>query len=152
MSAYTYGNILALGALVLVAPADIEHGHALILLLATGFTTLLAHGLAELQEHRLLHWRWANTSDYLHALRNSVPILSSTSAPAVALLLAMADVIPPQWAWYLAIFFLIARFFSLGFVISHFRKEKISFRTLVAGIIFAAVGLGVALLKAVLTH
>lgn len=152
ISAYTYGNILALGALVLVSAEDIEHGHALVVLLATGLTTFLAHFLAESQEHRLLHGNGLTKADVKDALRNAVPIVSSTLTPAFFLALAMFHLVPGKVSWYLAVLALVGRLFSVGFVVAHYRKESVTFRTLLGGIIFAVLGFTVAALKAVLTH
>ena len=152
ISAYTYGNILALAALVLVSVEDIEHGHALLVLLATGLTTFLAHFLAESQEHRLLHGDGLTKADVKDALRNAVPIISSTAAPAFFLLLAMLHLLPVEVSWYLAILTLLGRLFSVGFVVARYRKESITFRTLLGGIVFAVLGFTVAALKALLTH
>lgn len=152
ISAYTYGNILALGALVLVSPSDIEHGHALTVLLATGLTTYLAHFLAESQEHRLLRGDNLTRADLATALRNAVPIVSSTLTPAFFLALAALHLLPAKVSWYLAVLSLVGRLFSVGFVVARYRKESATFRTLLGGIIFAALALAVALLKALLTH
>ncbi len=152
VSAYAYGNILALATLILVTPEDVEHGHAMLVLLATGVTTFLAHTLAETQEHRVLQGSGINWEELVHALRNAFPIVSSTATPALVLILSMLHFIPGEWAWHGAILTLVGRIFSIGFVISHYRKEPITIRTWIGGAIFAVIALTVAILKAVLTH
>lgn len=137
---------------MLVAPSDIEHGHALTVLLGTGLTTYLAHFLAESQEHRLLYGHSLSRADLVTALRNALPIVSSTLTPAFFLVLATFQVLPGKVSWYLAVLSLVGRLFSVGFVVARYRKESATFRTLLGGIIFAALALAVALLKALLTH
>ncbi|MFW0181506.1 hypothetical protein [Rothia sp. P5766] len=152
VSAYTYGNILALGALILTKPGQIAQGHTLTVLLATGLTTYLAHFLAESQEHRLLHGKALTGQDIIKALRNAVPIMSSTLLPALFIALGSWGFLAPPTAWFLAVTVLLLRLASMGFVVARYQQQAASFRTLLGGILFASLGLVVALLKALLTH
>lgn len=152
VSAYTYGNILALGALVLIKPEHIDSGYAIIVLLATGFTTYLAHLIAEEQENRVQLGGQVTFQELKQGMRNALPVVSSTFAPAIFLILGSQGIIRPDLAWELALATLVARLFFIGFVIAHYRKEPITFRTVFKGLVIAAAGLTVAVLKALLTH
>ncbi|MEK6312629.1 MAG: hypothetical protein V4755_18190, partial [Curtobacterium sp.] len=48
MSSYIYGNITVLSAAIAVGPTEIEHGAAVLTVLATAVLTYLAHVLAHL--------------------------------------------------------------------------------------------------------
>ena len=83
MSSHLYGNILVLAAIIFIDPKYVENGHALSIVLGTGITILPAHIAAESQEHGVLDDGEGTWVDFVHALRNSIPIAISSIGPAI---------------------------------------------------------------------
>ncbi len=88
MSAYVYGTLLALAAVVVVDPHAIEDGSAVLIVLGTTATTFLAHVFAEIVAYRAIG-DVSDRTDHVRAraaadeLRDAVPIASSGALPAV---------------------------------------------------------------------
>ncbi|MGV9858601.1 hypothetical protein ACWDTD_08100 [Gordonia sp. NPDC003425] len=90
LSAYVYGNILVLAAVVAVSPHDLESGHAFWIVIGTGATTYVAHVFADLvaqgsipEAHGGSHDSAPTNADRDHVLgelRDAVPIVSSAAA------------------------------------------------------------------------
>ncbi|TNM70279.1 hypothetical protein FHN55_00935 [Streptomyces sp. NP160] len=88
VSAYVYGNVLVLAAVVGCAPESVRSGRAVVIVLATMVTTYLAHVVAHRigesvgrrQEEARLHLR--------AELRDALPIVTSGVLPALVLLVA----------------------------------------------------------------
>lgn len=152
ISAYVYGNVLILAALVALPPGDLISGRAAVIVIGTGITTYLAHLLAESVGHRAHRAERPSRAVVLAELRNAMPIVSSTTAPALFLAAAWLGWITPVIALSGAVLVTVGRMAFLGGVLARLRGEKSSLR-----MIFAGVGLGVlcaviAAVKMLLTH
>jgi hypothetical protein len=146
ITAYVYGNIVALATIAPMTVDAAESGQGLLYLLA--FSTFLAHTFAESigrrarSDHRL-------TADAIRAeLRDSMPVLTSSLIPAALLACAWVTDMPGLMAEIIAIAYLVIRLALLGPVVSRLRGERPSLRTFVAGVALAVVGIGIALVKA----
>lgn len=88
VSAYVYGNVLVLAAVVGCAPESVRSGRAVVVVLATMVTTYLAHVVA----HRIgesVGRRHEEAELHLRAeLRDATPIVTSGVLPALVLLVA----------------------------------------------------------------
>jgi hypothetical protein len=102
LSAYVYGNILALGPVAFATARTIDDGAAAALVVGTGATTFLAHIFAHFVAHATVAGHEPSRADQRqHAaeeLRDAVPIASSAFAPAVLLMLGWLGVLSTQWA------------------------------------------------------
>ena len=85
VTAYVYGNVLVLAAVVGCAPESVRSGRAVVVVLATMVTTYLAHVVA----HRVgegVGRRHDEAALHLRAeLRDAVPIVTSGALPALVL-------------------------------------------------------------------
>ncbi|MCS4276883.1 MULTISPECIES: hypothetical protein [Mycetocola] len=152
ISAYVYGNLLVLAALVSQHPDEVAHGRAAVIVLATGFTTYLAHTFAESLGERVRYDAKPSREMVRHELRNALPIVSATTTPALLLAAAAWGWISAPLALGLAIAVTVVRMGFLGLVLGHLRNKKASLRSLLTGIGLAVACAGIAILKAVLLH
>lgn len=148
ITAFVYGNIVILGTIAPMLPDTAESGRGLWYVLATAFSTFLAHTFAESvgrrarSDHRL-------TGETVRAeLRDSLPILTSGFLPAAVLAYAWLTGTSGLAAEIIAIAYLVVRLALLGPVVARLRGENPSPRTFVAGLVLALVGVGIALVKA----
>jgi hypothetical protein len=144
-TAFIYGNILVLAAVVQVSLHEIT-GRSVVTVLATAVTTFLAHVFADVITST---WSWLTV---LHAARDSAPILTSGIIPATLLLLAPMLGFPSSVAVLLAELLLVARIASVGIVVARLRTEPTSSNTVLGGIALALLGLIIVVTKVVLTH
>lgn len=151
-SAFIYGNVLILAALVALSPQDVEEGHAVAVILGTGISTLVAHLFAESHAHRIRHGKKLTREEWRIEFRNAVPIMSATAWPSFVIFLGMMDVLSVLESWFVAVGIIIARMIAQGFVIARFEDRKPTFKDFLGGLALAGIALAVALLKAELTH
>ena len=144
-TAFIYGNILVLAAVVQVSLHPITGG-SVVTVLATAVTTFLAHVFADVITST---WSWRTV---LHAARDSAPILTSGIIPAALLLLAPLLGFPSSLAVLFAELLLVARIALVGIVVARLRTEPTSSSTVLAGIALAVLGLIIVVTKVVLTH
>lgn len=178
LSAYVYGNILVLAALVTASAHAVENGDAVWLILGTGLTTYIAHVFADLVAGGSIpeaHSHGASaqgggthdeehpgsehspTDDDVrthirHELRDATPIISSAILPAIALALGWAGVLPTAWAHGIAGAVVVLRIASVPIVVERVRGNEVSLRVIIAGILTAALAAVVVLLKVLLAH
>ncbi|MGV9480431.1 hypothetical protein [Gordonia aichiensis] len=178
LSAYVYGNILVLAALVTASAHAVENGDAVWLILGTGLTTYIAHVFADLVAGNSIpeaHVRSASAhgggahddehprsghspadddvrTHIRHELRDATPIISSAILPAIALALGWADVLPTAWAHGIAGAVVVLRIASVPIVVERVRGNEVSLRVIIAGILTAALAAVVVLLKVLLAH
>ncbi len=151
-SAFVYGNVLILAALMALTLEDISHGHGVVVLLGTGLSTLVAHLFADAHAHRVRHGVKLTAEEWKHEFRNAVPILSATALPSVVLLLGMAGVLSELQAWVVAVGIIVARMIGQGLVIGRLEGRKPTVRDFLGGLALAAIALAIAILKVELTH
>lgn len=152
ISAYVYGNLLVLAALISQVPADAVSGRATTVVLATGLTTYLAHTFAEALGERIRYDVKPSPQMIAHELRNALPILSSTAIPAALLAAAWLGWLPAALALGLAQGVTVLRMGLLGVVLGRLRRQRASLRSLLTGVGIAAACAAIAILKAVLLH
>lgn len=143
-TAFIYGNILVLAALVQVSLEEID-GQSVVTVLGTAVTVFLAHVFAGVVTST---WSWRTL---LTEARDSRPILTSGLVPSFLLLTALLGV-PASVAVLLAELVLVARLALIGIVVARLRGLPTSRGTLLAGIGVAVLALIIVILKVWLTH
>ena len=152
MSAYLYGDVLVLAALVALRPADLTGTTGLAYVLGTALSTYAAHVLAEAVGLSIRGAPGVSSAELRHELRDALPIASAASGPALLMVATLLDWWTPGTALTLAVAVTAARLAVLGWVIGYLRGEPPSPRTFLAGIVLALTGATVAVLKWWLTH
>ncbi|MCC3312562.1 hypothetical protein [Nocardia africana] len=150
ISAYVYGNILILAALIPVTTTE-EHVGILVVI-GTALSTFVAHAFAEgvgqaVRENRALtpRQRWED-------LRDSVPILSSAVLPSIILACAAVDWLAPRTAQIVAEVAMLVRIGGIVFVIERLKGARPGRSTIFTALLLTAVATTVVVVKVVLTH
>lgn len=152
VSAYVYGNVLVLAALIALRPEDLAGPTALQYVLGTGLSTLVAHVLGQTAGLRVRTGQTVTWEEIRAEGRSALAIATSAVAPTVILGLAWWGAVDHQLALVLAIALTDVRLALLGFTVSRASGERSSRRILLAGLALAFIGALVALLKWQLTH
>ncbi|MGI4894388.1 MAG: hypothetical protein ACRYF3_04660 [Janthinobacterium lividum] len=154
ISAYVYGNITVLGAVIAATPHTVEDGHALIAVGATALATFVAHILADVVSERVRpdHVERKASSEVREELRDATPIASAAALPVLLMLLGTLDLVSAQVAEILATFAVVVRLAGVGLVTERLSGRPRSATAFWGGIVLAAVSTVIAVLKAVLTH
>ena len=151
-SAYVYGNILVLTAVAGVDAARILDWSALFIVAGTTVTTFLAHILA----HSIgQHLGRTGEEAQLHIrdeIRDSLPIASSGSVPALMMFLGAVAIVPPLWAQLIAALIIVARLAFLGTLVERLTARKSTFGTLWSGVVLAGSSLIIVGAKIFITH
>ncbi|MCW2841032.1 MAG: hypothetical protein JWR55_2515 [Aeromicrobium sp.] len=149
ISAYVYGNILTLAALVVLHADEIEHGVGLAIVAGTALSTYTAHVYAErlgAEARGTAHASWRTV------LRDSNPILTSAAVPAVLMIVGSLEWASPTLCLRVAEAWVVARLGLTGFIVGRLRREPVTIRTWVASIGLALVALVIVAVKVALTH
>lgn len=150
ISAYIYGNILVLAALVPV-PAEEKHvGIAIVL--GTTLSTFVAHIFAEAVGHSVRQGAQLTAADRWREVRNSVPILSSAVMPCVILMVGWMGWLEPRTAQLLAEVAVLVRIGGIVFVIGRLNRKPPSKGWLMSAAAITLVAVTVVLTKVLLTH
>jgi hypothetical protein len=154
MSSYIYGNITVLAVAIAVSPDQIDHGAAVLTVLATAVLTYLAHVLAHLVAHSIGDTGddTARRESVAVITRNANPIATSGLIPAVLYAAAWIGWLPAEWAQIAAVVILVVRIGLVGVVLQRFRGRQPSFLGLWGGVLLAAVALAISVVKVVVTH
>ncbi|MEU8895845.1 hypothetical protein [Nocardia sp. NPDC048505] len=150
ISAYIYGNVLVLTALVPVVAADKHLG--ILVVLGTSLSTFAAHGFAETVARSVRDHRGTGITDRVRRLRNSVPILSSAAAPCVILAAGWLGWPQPRSAQLLAELTVLLRIGGIVIVIAHLRGERPTRASVIASVLLTLAAVGVVVLELALTH
>ncbi|NUP28260.1 MAG: hypothetical protein HOQ44_16495 [Nocardia sp.] len=150
ISAYIYGNILVLTALVPVVTSD-EHVGILVVL-GTTVSTFIAHSFAETVGDSVRQRRAATMSDRVRELRNSVPILSSAVLPCAILVTGLLGWLEPRTAQIFAEVVVLVRIGGIVFVIGRLRGEDPGRASVVVAVLLTLVATTVVVLKIALSH
>lgn len=150
ISAYIYGNVLVLAALVPVVTAD-EHVGILVVL-GTALSTFVAHIFAETVGHTIRERGAPTRADKVHELRNSVPILSSAVLPCTILATGWLGWLEPRNAQLLAELAVLVRIGGVVFVIGRLKGEPPTRATVFAAGLLTAAAAAVVIVKILLTH
>ncbi|MGV9792858.1 hypothetical protein [Gordonia sp. NPDC003422] len=151
ISAYIYGNILILAAIIPIDPEREKFG--VLVLLGTAASTFLAHVFAETLGRQVLDGSEHTTPrSVLHHLRNSVPILTSAVLPCLILVAGLLDWLEPRTAQLVAEVVILARIAGTVFVIDRLNGERPSRATLGGAIAVLILATAVVGIKVILTH
>jgi hypothetical protein len=143
-TAYVYGNVLVLAAVVQATLGEVT-GRSVVIVLGTAVTTFMAHVFAGV----VTSTTWSRRT-LLHEARDARPILTAGLVPAALLWLALYW-LPAPLAVVLAEVLLIVRIAVTGKVAARLAGEPTSRITAVAGIVIALVALVIVLMKVALT-
>lgn len=149
ISAFVYGNILTLAALVVLHTDEIESGVGLAIVVGTAVSTFVAHAFAErlgAEARGSAHASWGSV------LRDSQPILSSAAVPAALMVIGSLDWASPTLCLRLAEAWIVVRLALTGFLVGRLRGRPVTFRTWLASIALAGVAIAIVGVKVVLTH
>ena len=150
ISAYIYGNILVLAALVPVPVADTSLGMAVVI--GTALSTFVAHSFAEAVGDSVRQGTALTAAERRTELRNSVPILSSAVLPSVILCTGWIGWLEPRTAQVLAEIAVLVRIAGIVFVIGRLRGERPNGTTMWGAAVLAVLAIMVVALKIALTH
>ncbi|RVW04532.1 hypothetical protein [Rhodococcus spongiicola] len=152
ISAYVYGNILILAALI-AESATHSDTRIIAVVAGTAVSTFVAHAFAEGVGKSVRTGRQLTTVERLAELRDSVPVLSSAIVPIVVLATAAVfGWLEPSAAQLIAEVAILVRIASMVFVIARLRGERPSGYTLIGAAVLAIAATAIVVLKVVLTH
>jgi hypothetical protein len=115
ISAFIYGNILVLSALVALSPGALQTTRGFIHVLGVGFSTFVAHVASDLFAHLLRHPDGTGLSARLRRdLREALPIATSAILPTVILVVAWLGWLRPELCWAVAIGVALVHCFQQG--------------------------------------
>lgn len=150
ISAYIYGNLIVLSALV---PIELDEQHVgILIVLGASFSTFLAHSFAEAVSLSVRSRRQLTVQERVGELRDSVPVLSSAAIPCLILAAAWLGWIEPRAAQIIAEIVILGRIASTVFVIQRLLGRKPTGATVVASLGIGVVATIVVVIKIVLTH
>jgi hypothetical protein len=152
VSAYVYGNVLVMAALIALHPDELEGPRGVLYLLGAGISTYVAHAVGEAVGLRVREGRTLDRTALRHELRAALPIVTSTGAPVLVLVLAWTDLVDADLVLVLALALVDVRLALLGSVVAWVSGERSSRRVFLAGFVLAVVAAAAALLKWQLTH
>ena len=152
VSAYVYGNVLVLAALIALDPDQLSGPTGVAYVLGVGVSTYVAHTVGEAAGLRVHGGRSLEVAAVRHELRNALPIATAAGAPAALLVLPWADLLGAQVALVLALALVDVRLALLGSVVARLSGERSSARVFLAGVALAVVAAAAASLKWWLTH
>lgn len=141
-TAFIYGNVLVLAALVQVSFDELS-SVSVVAVLATAVSTFLVHIFAGVITTT---WSWHSVR---REARDSAPILTSGVLPAALLLIFLG--VPPL-AVILAELLVIVRIGLIGVVVARLRTEPVNIGTVGAGSALAMLALVIVVTKVVLIH
>ncbi|WP_330231620.1 hypothetical protein OHA40_03445 [Nocardia sp. NBC_00508] len=150
ISAYIYGNVLILAALIPVTPSAEQVG--IWVVLGTALSTFIAHAFAEGVGRTVRQSRARSARERWADLRDSVPILSSAVLPCAILAAAAIGWLEPRTAQVLAESAMLARIGGIVFVIGRLHGERPNRSTLLGAVLLACAATTVVGVKVILTH
>ncbi len=149
VSAYVYGNILLLAALVVLSEDDVDHGTGIAIVVGTAVSTFVAHAFSESLGSAV---RGGEHSSWRTILRDSVPILSAATVPTGLMVIGTTDLLPPVACLRLAEAWIVSRMALTAFFVGRLQGRPVTFRTWLASAALAGSALAVVAIKVVLTH
>ncbi|MGK8506951.1 hypothetical protein ACRS5S_02495 [Nocardia asiatica] len=150
ISAYIYGNVLILAALIPVTPSAEDVG--ILVVLGTALSTFIAHAFAEGVGQSVRQTRALTPQERWADLRDSLPILSSAVLPSVILAGAAIRWVEPRTAQVLAESAMLVRIGGIVFVIGRLHGERPHRSTMLGAVLLACAATTVVAVKVVLTH
>lgn len=150
ISAYVYGNILVLTALVPITTSEKYVG--ILVVLGTSLSTFVAHTFAESVGYSVRRNQKLSRAEKIRELRNSVPILSSAVLPCVVLAIGWLGWLEPRTAQVLAEIAVLIRIGGIVFVVGRLNGERPSRGSVLAAAALTVLAVTVVVVKIVLTH
>ncbi|MGW6335057.1 hypothetical protein [Nocardia rhamnosiphila] len=150
ISAYIYGNILVLTALVPIVTAEKHLG--ILVVLGTALSTFIAHSFAETVARTVREQHTTTLGDRVRALRNSVPILTSAVLPCAILAAGWLSWLQPRTAQLLAELVILVRIGGIVFVIGRLRGRHPTRATVITALLLTLAAALVVIVKIALTH
>lgn len=150
ISAYVYGNILVLAALIPITTARSDL--AIPVVLGTALSTFVAHAFAESVGHGVHTGHPQTRTERLADLRDSVPVLTSAVLPVCILFLAQFGWIEFRTAQLIADIVIVVRIASVVFVVQRLNGQMPSRATIVGAVGLASAAAIVVAVKVLLTH
>lgn len=150
ISAYVYGNILVLAALIPVTRAQDTLGIAVVL--GAAASTFVAHVFAELVGQNIRTGAQLGRAERLAELRDAVPILTSAFVPIAILATSWFGWLEPRTAQLVAEGVMVVRIASISYVITRLRGEGVQWTTHLAAFVMALVATLIVTFKILLTH
>ena len=152
ITAYVYGNLVILGALLTLQSEAALSWHGALTILAAGLSTFVAHAFADLLGRRVGHDHRSVLSAALAAARDSRPIVTAAIVP-IGMLAAGAWLHWPSSGVQLAAeLFICARIGLIGATAERFRGRPSSHRFVLVGVGIAVAAALVAVAKVALVH
>jgi hypothetical protein len=152
VSAYVYGNVLVLAALVALRPDDLDGARGLAYVLGTGASTLVAHVVGETAALRITTGHRLTGRAIVEEVRNALPIATSALVPTAVLAAGWAGLVDHATSLVVALALIALRLALLGSGVAHVSGERSSRRMVAAGLGLALLGGVAAVLKWRLTH
>lgn len=153
VSAFLYGNILILSALLVLTPDSLHTSRSIVSVLGVGLSTYVAHVVSDVVAHLLRHpdgeGLWARLPG---ELRDALPIATSALLPTAVLGAALLGWLEPGTAWAIAVGVMLVRLSLLGPIAAWMARAPVSLWPFLAGVLLAALVAVIAVLKVVLTH
>ncbi|MDG3008689.1 hypothetical protein G4X40_00830 [Rhodococcus sp. D2-41] len=147
ISAYVYGNILILAALVPLTLSKSDTAGILIVV-GTSFSTFLAHLFAESVGDQVR----GSPEPLSRLLRDSLPILTSAVIPVLVLVTVWQGWLTPRLGHLLAELYLVVRLAGIPVVITRLRGTRPTGATLFGGLGLVVVALVIVVLKVAFAH
>jgi hypothetical protein len=152
VSAYVYGNVLVMAALISLRPADLQGPTGVLYVFGVGVSTFVAHMVGDAVGRRVREGRSMEWAEIRREIRNSSPIGVAAVVPAAILVLAWGGLLDARLMLALALAVTDLRLALPGSAVDWFSGERRSARVLLAGLGLAAVPAAAAALKWHLTH
>lgn len=153
VSAYVYGNVLVMAALISLRPESLGGPTGVLYVLGVGVSTFVAHMVGDAVGRRVREGsgpiRW---TEVRREIRGTTPIGTAATVPAAILLPAWAGLADAEVVLLLAIAVTDLRLVLLGSAVEWFSGERSSGRLFLAGLGLAIVSAAVAVLKWKLAH
>ncbi len=151
ISAYVYGNILVLTALI---PLNHSTGitRAGLVVVATSLSTFVAHAFAESVGRSARSGRQLTTTERIAELRDSVPVLTSGVIPAAVVGMGGLGWIELGTALILAEIWVVTRIAGITYVITRLRGERPTGQTLIGSLVLGVIAVVIVAIKLFLTH
>ncbi|MFI5497637.1 hypothetical protein ACIA5E_01145 [Nocardia asteroides] len=150
ISAYIYGNILILAALIPVSPSNDNVG--ILVVLGTALSTFIAHVFAEGVGRSVREDAAVTRAQRFEDLRDSLPILSSAVMPCAILAAARFGWLEPRTAQVLAEVAMLVRIAGIVFVIRRLEGRRPDRSTLLGAVALGCAATTVVAVKVALTH
>ncbi|MEV0355507.1 hypothetical protein AB0H71_05515 [Nocardia sp. NPDC050697] len=150
VSAYVYGNVLILAALI---PIPVSPGHVgILIVVGVALSTFVAHAFAESIGQGIRENRTLTAADRRAELRDSLPILTAAVLPCAVLACAWLGWLEPRTAQLLAEGTVLARIGGTAFVVRRVEGRRPQRSTLIQALLVTAVATAVVVVKVILTH